>query len=142
MHKFDIICISKSYLNSDTLSSDDTLNTHGYNVSRARYPSGNRRGGVCIYYKKSLPIKMLNINYIQECICFDLKMGSKHCTIVSLYRSPSQSADEFENFYKQIKSDYGINYAKESICNPFNLKIFVLPRMKDIFGIINMQMLI
>ena len=77
MHKFDIICISESYLNSDTSSSDGNLNIPGYNMSGADHPSGNRRRGVCIYYKASLPINMLNINYLQECICFDLKTGSK-----------------------------------------------------------------
>ena len=46
MHKFDIICISESYLNSDTSPSDGNLNIPGYNMSRADYPSGNRRGGV------------------------------------------------------------------------------------------------
>ena len=50
------------------------------------------------YYKDSLPIKILNINFLQECIYFELK--SKLWTIVSLYRSPSQSA-------------YGIDYSKE-----------------------------
>ena len=114
MHKFDIICISESYLNSDT-SSNDNLNIPGYNMSRNDHPSGNRRGGVYIYYKESLPIKMLNINYLQECICFDLKIGSKFCTIVSLYRSPSQSADEFDNFLNKL------NLTMESITqkNPF-----------------------
>ena len=102
MHKFDIICISESYLNSDTSSNDNNLNIPGYNMSRADHPSGNRRGGVCIYYKESLPIKMLNINYLQECICFELKIGSKLCTIVSLYRSPSKSADEFDNFLNKL----------------------------------------
>ena len=91
MHKFDIICISESYLNSDTSSNDNNLNIPGYNMSRADHPSGNRRGGVCIYYKESLPIKMLNINYPQESICFDLNIGSKLCTTASLYRSPSLS---------------------------------------------------
>ena len=89
MHKFDIIYISESYLNSDTSSSDDNLNIPDY-MSRADHPSGNRRGGVSIYYKESLPIKMLNINYLQECICFDLKILSKRCTVVSLYKSPHQ----------------------------------------------------
>ena len=58
---------------------------------------------------------MLNINYLQECICFDLKIGSKLCTIVSLYRSPSQSVDEFDNFSNQL------NLTMESITqkNPF-----------------------
>ena len=102
MHNFGIICISKSYLNTDTSSNDDNLNIPGYNMSRADLPSGNRREGVYIYYKDSLPIKMLNINCLQEFSCFDLKMGSKLCTIVSLYRSPSQSADEFDNFLNKF----------------------------------------
>ena len=88
MHKFDIICISESYINSDTSSNGDSLNIAGYNMSCADHPSGNCRGGVCIYYKESLSIKKLNINYRQECICFDLKIGSRLCTIVSFYRSP------------------------------------------------------
>ena len=98
MHKFDIVCISESYLNSNTSSSDGNLNIPGYNMSRADHFSRNRRGGVCVYYKESLPIKMLNINYLQECICFDLKIGTKLCTIMSLYKSPNQSPNEFEIF--------------------------------------------
>ena len=74
MHKFDIICITALYLNSDTSPNDDKLNIPGYNMCRADHPSGNQRGGVCISYKESLPTKMLKINYIQECICFDLKI--------------------------------------------------------------------
>ena len=119
MHKFDIICISESYLNSDTSSNDNNLNIRGYNMPRADHPSGNRRGGVCICYKESLPIKMLNINYLQECICFDLKIGSKLSTIVSLYRSPSQSADEFDNFLNKL------NLTMESITQK-NLFLTVL----------------
>ena len=115
VHNFDIICISKSYLNSEILSSDENLNIPGYNMFRADHPSGNRRGGVCIYYRESLPIKLLNVNYLKECICFDLKIGKKLCTIVALYRSPSQSLDEFENFLNNL------NLTLESITqkNPF-----------------------
>ena len=100
--QFDIICISESYINSDILSSDDNLNIAGYDMARADHPSGNRRGGVCIYYKETLPIKVSNISYLQECICFDLKTGNKLCSIVSLYRSPIQSSDEFENFLNNL----------------------------------------
>ena len=100
MHKFYIIHISESYLNSDTSPRDDNLNMPGNNMSRADHPSENRHGGVCIYYKESLPIKILIM--LRECIYFDLKIGSKLCTIVSFYRSPSQSADEFENFLNKV----------------------------------------
>ena len=115
MHKFDIISVSESYLNSDTLSSNDNLNILGHNMSRADHLPRNRRGGVSICYKESLPIKILNINYIQECICFYLIIGTKRCTNVSLYRSPRQSAHEFEIIFKQIKSGYGNNYSKKSV---------------------------
>ena len=43
-HKFDIICIVESHLNSETLSSDNYLNIHGYNMFRADHPSGNGIG--------------------------------------------------------------------------------------------------
>ena len=33
---------------------------------------------------------------------FDLKIRDKLCTIVSLYRSSSQSADEFDNFLNKL----------------------------------------
>ena len=114
MHKLDTICIYESYLNSGISSSIDKLDIFGNNMSPADHPSENRRWGVFIYYKASLSIKMLNINYIQECICFDLKIESKHCTILSLYRSSSWSANKIEFFFKQIKSGSGINYSKQS----------------------------
>ena len=58
---------------------------------------------------------MLGINYIQECTCFDLKIESKHCTILSLYRSSSCSANKIEIFLNKL------NLALESIIqnNPF-----------------------
>ena len=84
------------------MSSNDNLNIPGYDIFNADHPSGNQCGCVCIYYKESCPIKMLTMNYLQECICFDLIIGSKLCTIVSLYRLPHQSADEFENFLNKL----------------------------------------
>ena len=39
LQKFDIICISESYLNSDILSSDDDLNIAGYDMVRVDHPS-------------------------------------------------------------------------------------------------------
>ena len=48
MHKFDIICVSESYLYPDFSSSDDNLNIPGYGMSRADYPYGNQHGGACI----------------------------------------------------------------------------------------------
>ena len=45
-----------------------------------------------------LPLKLINIHYLNECITFEIKLGDKICNFVSLYRSPNQSEDDFENF--------------------------------------------
>lgn len=52
LHNFDIICISETFLNSETLQNDNNLDIPGYNMFRADHPSDNRRGGACVYYKE------------------------------------------------------------------------------------------
>ena len=64
-HKFDVICISETYLDSDTSDDDDNLKIAGYNLIRAEHPSNNKGGVVCIYYKYSLPVRLLNIHYLK-----------------------------------------------------------------------------
>ena len=54
------------------------------------YPSNTKRGGVCIYYTNSLPLKILGIQYLQECINFETRIEGKLCRLVSLYRSSSK----------------------------------------------------
>ena len=53
IHKFELICISETFLNSDTAFDDDSSKIEGYNIVRSDHPSNSnsRRGGVCIYYK-------------------------------------------------------------------------------------------
>ena len=98
IHKFDIICLSETLLNSETLSNDENLSGPVYNPIRANHLSNTKRGGVCIYFKESLPLRLCNVSYLNECICFEIMISNKLCNFISLYRSPSQSSDEFENF--------------------------------------------
>ena len=63
------------------------------------HPSNSKRGGVCIYYKETyIPLRVININYLNECIRFELNKGEKLCRFISLYRSPSQTQYEFDKF--------------------------------------------
>ena len=91
IHKFDVICLSKTYLNASISNDDDNLEVPGYNSFRAGHPPNTKRGGLCIYYRNSLPPKVLGIHYLQECINFKIITGGKLCRFVSLYRSPNQS---------------------------------------------------
>ena len=71
VHKFDIICLSETYLDSSTRPDDDNLETAGYDIARADQPANTKRGGVCICYKKCLPLRVLNIIFVNECIKFE-----------------------------------------------------------------------
>ena len=56
IHKFDVICISETFLSSDTTFDNDSLIIEGYNIVRSDHPSNSRWGGVFIYYKQSLAL--------------------------------------------------------------------------------------
>ena len=57
----------------------------------------------CLHLTHILPFKVLDIQLIQECINFERKIADKICNFVSLYRSPSQSKDEFESFANYLE---------------------------------------
>ena len=50
VYKFDITCISETYLDTSIISDDGNLEVLGYNLIRSDHPSNSKRGGVCIYY--------------------------------------------------------------------------------------------
>ena len=100
VHKYDVICLSETFLNSDTLFDDENLVIPGYNIFRSDHPLNTKRGGVCIFYKQSLPIKILDINYLNECIIFEVHTDNKLCIFMLSYRSPSQSREKFQEYLK------------------------------------------
>ena len=60
-HRFDVICLSETYLDSDTSHEDANLEIVGYTLIRADHPSNTKRGGACLYYRNSLAFQLLNI---------------------------------------------------------------------------------
>ena len=103
VHKFDIICLSETYLISKIPSDDENLDIPGYNHIREYHPSNSKRGGLCVYYKSSLPFTVINVKYLQEPISFELRIGGKCCKFSCFYRSPSHTQDEFETFLKNFE---------------------------------------
>ena len=115
----DIICLSKTYLDSTIQWDNDNLEIPGYNLVRSDHPSNNKRGGVCIYYKASSPLRVINICFLQECIILEIMIGDKQCSLVALYRSFSQNQDEFDSFSKNLE----ITLDKLALNNPFMLVV-------------------
>ena len=50
----------------------------GYTLVRLDDTSNSKRGSVCIYYKSFLPSRIINVQYLQESIYFELKIGEKN----------------------------------------------------------------
>ena len=108
LHNFDVVCISETYL-------DPTTALAGYNLLMTDHPSNSKRGGVCVYYKNSLALRLIDVHYLQECLTFEILVCGKLCNSISLYRSPSQSSDSFEEFAANLQ----LSLDKISDKNPF-----------------------
>ena len=70
----------------------------GYNLIRFDHPSNTKRGGVCIYYKESLVVRLVDITSLPECLLCEVTIQNKKGFVAVMYRSLSQSSIEFESF--------------------------------------------
>ena len=103
VRNFDEICLSETYLGPFILHDDDNLEIPCYNLYRENNPLNIKQGGVCIYYKISLPLKIENTHDLQECINFEIKIKDKLRAFISLYHSPNQCQHDFESFFNNVK---------------------------------------
>ena len=115
IQNFYIICVLETFLNPETSPNDPNLEISGYNMYRADHPSNCKRGGVCIFCKAMIPLRVLNISILNEWINFEVSIANKICRFIHLYRSPSQTQDEFQIF----RSNLELNLDSLSSCNPF-----------------------
>ena len=71
---------------------------------RADYSGNFKRGGVCIYFKESLSIRVLEVpSNLDECLLCELSCKNKNCFIATLYCTSSLSREEFENFLSNFE---------------------------------------
>ena len=75
----------------------------GYELIRVDHPSNQKRGGVCVYHEDFIPIKVNNVSCLKECLNFSLIVYGKQCNITLIYRSPSQSSEEFDTFLSNFE---------------------------------------
>ena len=90
------------------------IDIDGYKLIRADHSDNIKRGGVCIYYKESLPVRAIRLPYFKEVLL--LEMSNKKVMVYVIYCSPSQTNDEFEAFlsnFQMLLND--INNRKPSL---------------------------
>ena len=88
-HKFDMICLSETFLDSSIPTNDERLNMKGYKLKRADNPSDSKKGGVGIYYKEFLAVRPVEVKNLNECVIFEVSIKKKRGYVVSLYKQLS-----------------------------------------------------
>ena len=73
-YKHDFVCLSETYLSSSTPS--DIIDT-GYKLVHSHHPDNIKRGGICIYYKKSLPVRVINVSFLKEALLSEMCYNKK-----------------------------------------------------------------
>ena len=104
INKFDIICVSESYLDSTFLSDNEDINIKGFKLVRANHPNNIKRGGACAYVRESVPVRVVLNHHLSECLILKVNLKNKKGYLVSLYRSLNQNPDEFELFLANLEN--------------------------------------
>ena len=79
-HNFDILCLSKTFLDSTIDLNDENINIDGCSILRADHLSKNKRGGVCIYFKQSLSlISRDDLSTMHEAIVTAISVKNETC---------------------------------------------------------------
>ena len=103
VNRFDIICLVETYIDSSILFDDSKLDISGYNLIRSDHPPNIKLGGNCIYHKNFPHLRACDISILDECMNFELKIGYSLCRFVALYRSSSQTQDDFLSFSQNFE---------------------------------------
>ena len=76
-YKYDFIFLSETYLDSST--HDNLIDIEGYNLVCPDHPDNIKRGGVGIYYKDSLPVRVISLPFFKEALLLEMSYNKKRC---------------------------------------------------------------
>ena len=112
LFKYDIISLCETSLNDEITVPENAL--PGYLYHPLNNPSGDRNGGVGIFYKESLPLRVRDDLSFGECLVCEMRFGHKKIFFTVFYRNPKIKASSpefgdfllnFENLQKSIQSE-------------------------------------
>ena len=77
------MCLTETFLNSSIPSDDNRITIDGYNLIRSDHPSDSKKGGVCIYYKKHIPLILRDdINTLDNILVAEIRSQNENCFLV------------------------------------------------------------
>ena len=122
-----MICLSKSYLDSSVSSDNDNLYIRDYKLVRAYNPGNIKRGSMCVCFKESLHVSFLANPYLKECLIFEVSINNKRCYVVSMYRSSSQTSNDFNSFTNNLEK-LAVNISSTSPHFILMIGVILMPR--------------
>ena len=81
-YKYDFICLSEKYLDFSTPSK--IIDTDGYKLVHSDHPDNIKRCRVCIYYKESLPVRVINLPFFKEALLLEMCYSKKSDSVRNL----------------------------------------------------------
>ena len=76
LHTYDLICLPETWLDSTTSIDCNDLSMKGYNLHRVDDPKNVKKGGVCVYYKETLAVQILQTK-LNQCIVSEVTFKNK-----------------------------------------------------------------
>ena len=102
-HSFSALTLritnAKFYVSLDRsiLSDEVYLDIPAYYLERTDLPANTKRDGVCIYFRKSVPLRVLEIQF------YEMRLADKVCRCIFICGSPNQSPQEYETFADSLE---------------------------------------
>ena len=126
-YDFDMFGVCESMLTGNISNEDILINGFSPDPFRSDKAPNIRNGGVCLYFKESLPIKnRCDLAILAETIVAEIKFNKKKIFIVLSYCHPNMPNNEFaeymcllENIYESIRKE---NPTVSILCRDFNAK--------------------
>ena len=114
VYNYDLIGIAETHLDSTVDVSK--LDLTGYSFLKSNHPNNVKRGGVGLYVKDTFPANSRpDMVTLPECIVCEVQLDNKKYFFAILYRSPSQSQIEFQDFM----NNFELMLSKMSGENPY-----------------------
>jgi len=106
-YDFDLFGVCESLLDKNILNEDIFINGFSPDPFRADKLEQSRNGGVCLYFKKDLPIKeRKDLQFIPETIVAEIKINRKKIFLVLSYCHPNLTSDEFDAYTNSLEHIY------------------------------------
>ena len=79
-NNFVLVCLSETFLDSTIPNVDVDIQINGHSLLRGDHPNDIKRGGVCIYFKKLLPLIRTNdLIIIKDYLVTEINVNNEKC---------------------------------------------------------------